>query len=98
MQSTAVTRAHCGEVRKNVDITIYESVETTPKPTTPEVNLMEEKKENRTNIEDLPQAEQDLSQEEAKEVKGGIIVANTEGDIHVVSKPPGIRLDTGNMK
>ncbi len=54
--------------------------------------------ESRVKIEDLPQDEQLLTPEEAKEVKGGIIVANTEGDIHVVSKPPGIRVDTGNMK
>lgn len=35
---------------------------------------MEEKKENRISIEDLPQAEQELTAEEAKDVKGGIMV------------------------
>jgi hypothetical protein len=32
---------------------------------------MEETNENRINIEDLPQAEQELTTEEAKEVQGG---------------------------
>jgi len=32
---------------------------------------MEEKNENRINIEDLPIAEQELTAEESKEVKGG---------------------------
>ena len=33
--------------------------------------MSEEKNESRINIEDLPQAEQELSDEEAKDVKGG---------------------------
>lgn len=33
---------------------------------------MEDDKENRINIEDLPQAEQELTAEESKEVQGGI--------------------------
>jgi hypothetical protein len=33
---------------------------------------MEDDKENRINIEDLPQAEQELTSEESKEVQGGI--------------------------
>lgn len=33
--------------------------------------MADEKKESRISIEDLPQAEQALSTEEAKEVKGG---------------------------
>ena len=49
--------------------------------------MSDEKKESRIKIDDLPQAEQELTAEEAQEVKGGIIVANTEGDIHVMSKP-----------
>lgn len=32
---------------------------------------MEEEKENRINIENLPQAEQELTAEESKEVQGG---------------------------
>ena len=50
--------------------------------------MSEENKETRINIEDLPEAERDLAPEEAKDVKGGVIMANTEGDFHVVSKPP----------
>lgn len=34
--------------------------------------MSDEKNENRINIEDLPQAEQELTAEEAKEVQGGI--------------------------
>jgi hypothetical protein len=37
-----------------------------------EKSMSDEKSENRINIEDLPQAEQELSAEEAKEVQGGI--------------------------
>lgn len=33
--------------------------------------MSEEKNESRINIEDLPQAEQELSVEESKEVQGG---------------------------
>lgn len=33
--------------------------------------MSEEKKETRINIEDLPQPEQELTDEEAKEVQGG---------------------------
>jgi len=50
--------------------------------------MSEVNKESRINIEDLPQAERELSPEEAKDVKGGVIMANTEGDFHIVSKPP----------
>jgi hypothetical protein len=49
--------------------------------------MADDKQESRIKIDDLPQAQKELTAEEAKEVKGGIIVANTEGDIHVVSKP-----------
>ena len=34
--------------------------------------MSEEKKESRVNIEDLPQAEQELTPEEAQEVQGGL--------------------------
>ena len=34
--------------------------------------MSDEKKESRTKIEDLPLAEQELTSEEAKDVKGGI--------------------------
>jgi hypothetical protein len=34
---------------------------------------MSEDNDNRINIDDLPQAEQELTAEEAKEVKGGLI-------------------------
>ena len=50
--------------------------------------MSEENKESRINIEDLPHAERELSPAEAKDVKGGVIMANTEGDFHIVSKPP----------
>ncbi len=50
--------------------------------------MSEENKESRINIGDLPPAEQELTAEEAKDVKGGVIMANTEGDFHIVSKPP----------
>jgi len=33
---------------------------------------MEDEKENRINIEDLPQAEQELTAEESQEVQGGV--------------------------
>lgn len=33
--------------------------------------MSEEQKENRINLEDLPQAEQELTPEEAQEVQGG---------------------------
>jgi hypothetical protein len=59
--------------------------------------MSDEKKENRIKVEDLPQAEQELTPEEAKEVQGGIIMANTEGDFHVVSKSPGVRVATGDI-
>ena len=50
--------------------------------------MSDEKKESsRIKIDDLAQAEKELTAEEAKEVKGGIIIANTEGDVHVMSKP-----------
>lgn len=35
---------------------------------------MAEEKENRISIEDLPQAEQELTAEEAQDVKGGILI------------------------
>jgi len=41
--------------------------------------MSEENKEKRINVEDLPQAERELTDEEAKDVKGGVIMANTEG-------------------
>ena len=34
--------------------------------------MSEEKKESRINLEDLPQAEQELTPEEAQEVQGGL--------------------------
>lgn len=37
-----------------------------------------EQKEKRINIEDLPQAEQELAAEEAKEVQGGIKLENVQ--------------------
>jgi hypothetical protein len=40
--------------------------------------MSDEKKESRINIEDLPQAEQELTAEEAKDVKGGLL-ASTYG-------------------
>jgi hypothetical protein len=57
--------------------------------------MSEENKESRVNIEDLPQAERELTPEEAKDVKGGVIMANTEGDFHIVSKPPVATDDAG---
>ena len=41
--------------------------------------MSDEQKERRINVEDLPQAEQELTPEETKEVQGGVIMANTEG-------------------
>lgn len=35
---------------------------------------MSEDNDNRINIDDLPQAEQELTAEEAKDVKGGILI------------------------
>ena len=35
--------------------------------------MSDEKKESRINIEDLPQPEQELTSEEAKEVQGGLL-------------------------
>jgi hypothetical protein len=35
---------------------------------------MSEEDDNRINIDDLPQAEQELTAEEAKDVKGGILI------------------------
>ena len=40
--------------------------------------MSEEKKESRVNIEDLPQAEQELTPEETQEVQGGL-TAGTYG-------------------
>jgi hypothetical protein len=37
-----------------------------------ETPMSDEKNDARVNIEDLPQAEQELTAEEAKDVKGGI--------------------------
>ena len=34
--------------------------------------MSDEQKERRVNVEDLPQAEQELTPEEAKDVKGGL--------------------------
>jgi hypothetical protein len=59
--------------------------------------MSEENKENRINVEDLPQEERELTPEEAKDVKGGVIMANTEGDFHVKSTPGGIRVATGDV-
>lgn len=44
--------------------------------------MSDEKNESRINIEDLPQPEQELTSEEAKQVQGGVIGAvktNTGG-------------------
>lgn len=46
--------------------------------------MSDENKESRINIEDLPQAEKELSTEEAKEVQGGYIggVRVAVGDVN----------------
>lgn len=36
--------------------------------------MSDEQKERRINVEDLPQTEQELSAEEAKEVQGGLLL------------------------
>ena len=58
--------------------------------------MSEKQRENRIQIEDLPRTEQELTDEEAKEVQGGVIMANTEGDFHVIS-PTGVRVATGDV-
>lgn len=40
--------------------------------------MSDEKQESRINVEDLPQAEQELTPEEAKEVKGGYELKNVQ--------------------
>jgi hypothetical protein len=42
--------------------------------------MSEENKENRINVDDLPQGEKELTAEEAKEVKGGIGAGGNFGD------------------
>jgi hypothetical protein len=60
--------------------------------------MPDEQKQNRINIEDLPQAEQELTTEEAKDVKGGIIIANTEGDlVKTNTSTSGIRVSGGDI-
>jgi hypothetical protein len=39
--------------------------------------MSEENKENRINVDDLPQGEKDLTTEEAKEVQGGLSVTTS---------------------
>jgi hypothetical protein len=56
--------------------------------------MSDEEKKNRINVEDLPQAERELTPEEAKDVKGGVIMANTEGDFHFKG---GVRVATGDV-
>lgn len=59
--------------------------------------MSEENKEKRINVEDLPQAERELTTDEAKDVKGGVIMANTEGDFHVKSQTGGIFVAAGDV-
>ena len=40
--------------------------------------MSDEQKERRVNVEDLPQAEQELTPEESKDVKGGIANVSIE--------------------
>jgi hypothetical protein len=65
-------------------------------------NMSDEKKDTRTNIEDLPQAEQELTTEEAKEVQGGLDVTTSPIDANATgrgAKPDNfIRVDTSNMR
>ena len=58
---------------------------------------MEEKKENRIRIEDLPQAEQELTAEEAEEVKGGLPAIQSARETAIKSKSVGGNVVQGNL-
>lgn len=61
--------------------------------------MSDEKKEGRINVEDLPQAEQELTPEEAKEVKGGLLaraLCNNEVISVKASDPPTAAREAGS--
>ena len=64
--------------------------------------MSDEKKESRTNIQDLPQEEKELTAEEAKEVQGGLLVQTSPIDVKVAAgettRDNFIRVDTSNMR
>ena len=47
--------------------------------------MSEESKESRIKVEDLPQAEQELTPEEAKAVKGGVTAATQGRGVFTIS-------------
>ena len=50
--------------------------------------MSDEQKESRINLEDLPQAEQELTPEEAQDVKGGYSIGGTTYEVDKTKVKP----------